>query len=61
MTDPVFRTAPYLSTLRTRILALTEEGGIIPAASNFYPTGAASRAIRVISHGMAGASPSRRR
>jgi misacylated tRNA(Ala) deacylase len=39
MTDPVFRTDPYRATLRTRVLALTEEGGIVPAASNFYPTG----------------------
>ncbi|MBM3613481.1 MAG: alanyl-tRNA editing protein [Alphaproteobacteria bacterium] len=39
ITDPVFRTAPYQPTLGTRVRGLTAEGGIVPAASNFYPTG----------------------
>ena len=39
MTEPVFRTAPYQQTLGTRVLGLTAEGGIVPEASNFYPTG----------------------
>lgn len=38
-TDPLFRTDPYLAEAETRVAALTAEGGIVPEASNFYPTG----------------------
>lgn len=38
-TDPLFRTDPYLAEATTRVRALTSEGGIVPEASNFYPTG----------------------
>jgi misacylated tRNA(Ala) deacylase len=38
-TEPLFRTDPYLAEASTRLLALTAEGGLVPEASNFYPTG----------------------
>ena len=38
-TEPLFRTDPYLAEATTRVTALTPEGGIVPEASNFYPTG----------------------
>lgn len=39
MTDPLFRTDPYLRTAPARVLALTPEGGLILDRSIFYPAG----------------------
>ena len=38
-TDPLFIREPYARDLATRVLRVTEEGGIVPEASIFYPTG----------------------
>ncbi|SNR71533.1 alanyl-tRNA editing protein [Puniceibacterium sediminis] len=38
-TDPIFRTSPYQRETESRVLAHTPEGGIVCAASIFYPTG----------------------
>ncbi len=39
MTTPLFRDVPYTREARARVAALTPEGGIIPDATIFYPTG----------------------
>jgi misacylated tRNA(Ala) deacylase len=39
MTDLLFRDEAYLKSATTRVLAVTEEGGIVPAATVFYPRG----------------------
>lgn len=39
LTEPRFRGAPYQRDLVTTVSALTPEGGVICAASIFYPTG----------------------
>ena len=39
VTDPLYRSDPYRREAPARILALTPEGGIVPDASVFYPTG----------------------
>lgn len=39
MTDPLFRTDPYLRTAPARVRALTPEGGLILDRSIFYPAG----------------------
>ncbi len=38
MTDLLFRDA-YARACETEVVAVTPEGGIVPAASVFYPTG----------------------
>jgi misacylated tRNA(Ala) deacylase len=39
MTEPLYRSDPYLRTAEARVEALTPEGGIIPDRSVFYPAG----------------------
>ncbi|MEM7709428.1 MAG: alanyl-tRNA editing protein [Pseudomonadota bacterium] len=39
MTALLFRNDPYLRTATARVVALTEDGGVIPDASLFYPRG----------------------
>lgn len=39
MTEPLFRSEPYLRHCDTAITGLTETGGLVVAASVFYPTG----------------------
>lgn len=39
MTEPLFRTDAYARTATTRIVAVTDDGGLIPGASVFYPRG----------------------
>ena len=39
MTEPLFRTQPYLREAPARVIGHTGEGGIILDASLFYPTG----------------------
>jgi len=39
MTQPIFRDDAYIRTLETTVTRLTETGGIVVAASVFYPTG----------------------
>lgn len=39
VTAPLYRSDPYRREAPARILALTPEGGIVPDASVFYPTG----------------------
>lgn len=39
MTDPLFRTDPYLKSAAARILRRTPEGGVVVDRSIFYPSG----------------------
>jgi len=39
MTEPLFRTDPYLREARAQVTALTDRGGVVLAASLFYPQG----------------------
>ncbi|CTQ32972.1 alanyl-tRNA editing protein [Jannaschia rubra] len=39
MTDPLFRTDPYLKSATGRVAAITPEGGIVPDRTVFYPKG----------------------
>ncbi|PQO23695.1 Ala-tRNA(Pro) hydrolase [Rhodobacteraceae bacterium WD3A24] len=39
MSEPLYRTDPYAREAHTRVTAVTEQGGIIPGAALFYPTG----------------------
>ncbi|MCB1397737.1 MAG: alanyl-tRNA editing protein [Rhodobacteraceae bacterium] len=39
MTEPLFRTAPYAQSCDSTVARLTETGGVVVAASVFYPTG----------------------
>ncbi|MEM1067122.1 MAG: alanyl-tRNA editing protein [Pseudomonadota bacterium] len=39
MTAPLFRADPYLCEARTRVTSVRPDGGIVPDASVFYPTG----------------------
>jgi misacylated tRNA(Ala) deacylase len=39
MTEPLFRTDPYLFQADATVTALTEDGGVVVSASIFYPAG----------------------
>ena len=39
MTEPLFRTEPYLKETHAVVTALTEEGGVVTDRTVFYPTG----------------------